>query len=357
MIIKELKKSNRDREYKLCPEHIRDSVVYHYLFEGQSHRWLDANVIGEDAAYSRGYMSMGILHHLGLVNDHKSMFKDMSVLDAVSALEEAEVSDFKRIIMALMRYYHSDYSMEGLEYFVPSSDSPRIIKSVGTSQYTDGVRLEKEYHAVLNPLGTNFYVERGSARPIKVLFNNKVFDAEYRYEEQTDTTKELQIIRFKKELKSEFKKVFPEPIGSFTIQYGSDLNHFVFSHQVVEVQYPEDEEKEYSEGRVAYRKHKTRERNPNLIKRAKERFMKNNDGHLYCEACGFDFFEVYGERGKEFIEGHHTRLVSELSEGDKTRVEDIAMLCSNCHRMVHRKPILTVDELKKIMKTLKGTIG
>lgn len=255
MIIKELKKSNRDREYKLYPEHIRDSVVYHYLFEGQSHRWLDANVIGEDAAYSRGYMSMGILHHLGLVNDHKSMFKDMSVLDAVSALEEAEVSDFKRIIMALMRYYHSDYSMEGLEYFVPSSDSPRIIKSVGTSQYTDGVRLEKEY----------------------------------------------------------------------------------------------------SEGRVAYRKHKTRERNPNLIKRAKERFMKNNDGRLYCEACGFDFFEIYGERGKEFIEGHHTRLVSELSEGDKTRVEDIAMLCSNCHRMVHRKPILTVDELKKIMKTLKGT--
>jgi hypothetical protein len=150
---------------------------------------------------------------------------------------------------------------------------------------------------------------------------------EYRYEGQTDKTKELQSIRFKKELKSEFKKVFPEPSGSFTIQYGMDLNHFVFTHQVVEVQYPEDEEKEYSEGKIAYRKHKTRERNLKVIKDAKERFIRKNIGRLYCEACGFDFFDVYGERGKDFIEGHHTKLVSELSDGDKTRVEDIAMLC------------------------------
>lgn len=59
---------------------------------------------------------------------------------------------------------------------------------------------------------------------------------------------------------------------------------------------------------------------------AKERFMRNNNGRLYCEACGFDFSEVYRERGKNFIEGHHTKLVSELSDGDKKRVEDIALL-------------------------------
>jgi hypothetical protein len=155
------------------------------------------------------------------------------------------------------------------------------------------------------------------------LFNNKLFDAEYRYKGQTDKSKELQSIRFKKELKSEFKKVFPEPFGSFTIQYGLDLNHFVFTHQVVEVQYSEDQEKEYAEGRIAYRKHKTRERNPKVIKDVKECLMRNNNGRLYCEAYGFDFLNVYGERGKDFIEGHHTKLVSELSDGDKTRVEDV----------------------------------
>ena len=351
MIISKLKPSKRDREYKLCPEHIRDSIVYSYLFEGQSHRWLDANVIGEDSAYSRGYMSMGVLHHLGLINDHKGIFKEVSVLDAVKLLEESNASDFKRIIMALMRYYHDDYSLEGLEYFIPSKHSPRIVKRVGSSQYTDGVRIEKEFHGVLNPIGTDYYTKRGTARAIKVLFNNRVFDAEYRYEGQTDKTKELQSIRFKKELKSEFKSVFPEPVGSFTIQHGVDVNHFVFNHEVIEIQYPEEEEKEYSEGRVAYRKHKTRERNPKVIKDAKKRFMRNNNGRLYCESCGFDFFEVYGDRGEDFIEGHHTKLVSELTDVDKTKVEDIAMLCSNCHRMVHRKPILTVEELSKLLKT------
>lgn len=350
VIIKELKPNKRDREYKLCPEHIRDSVVYYYLFKGESHRWLDDNVIGQDPSYSRGYMAMGVLHHLGLVNDHKGMFKDKTVLEAITLLEESKVSDFKKVIMSLLRYHHNDYSLDGFKYFNPSKDSPQIVKTVGTSQYTDGVRIEKEYHDILNPIGTEYYTERGSARQIKVLFNNKVFNAEYRYEGQTDIGKELQSIRFKKELKSEFEKVFPEPIGSFTIQYGQDLNHFVFTHQVVEVQYPEDEEKEYFEGRTAYRKHKTRERNPIVIKKAKERFMKINNSRLYCEACGFDFYKVYGERGKDFIEGHHAKLVSELSDGDKTRVEDIVMLCSNCHRMVHRKPILTIEQLSEIIE-------
>ncbi|WP_335621821.1 HNH endonuclease [Clostridium argentinense] len=353
MIISQLKLSRRDREYKLCPEHIRDSVVYNYLFKGESHRWLDENVIGQNSSYSRGYMAMGILHYFGLANDHKGIFKDKSIHEAISILEESNVSDFSKIVISLYRYYHNDYTLDGIEYFTPSTDSPQIVKEVGTSQYTDGVRIEKEYHNILNPFGTKFYTERGSARPIKVMFNNKIFDAEYRYEGQLDKSKELQSIRFRKELKSEFKRVFPELNGTFTIQYGYDLNHFVFTHQAKEIYYPEDEENEYFEGKIAFRKHRTRERNPKVIKKAKERFMKINNGRLFCEACGFDFFEVYGERGKDFIEGHHTKFVSELSDGDMTRVEDIAMLCSNCHRMIHRKSVLTVSELAEKVEDIK----
>jgi predicted HNH restriction endonuclease len=63
-----------------------------------------------------------------------------------------------------------------------------------------------------------------------------------------------------------------------------------------------------------------------VIKDAKECFMRKNNGRLYSEACGFDFFNVYGERGKNFIEVHHTKLVSELSNEDKTRVRDVAMI-------------------------------
>ncbi|OAB44172.1 HNH endonuclease [Paenibacillus glacialis] len=105
-----------------------------------------------------------------------------------------------------------------------------------------------------------------------------------------------------------------------------------------------DEGKEYPEGRIAYVLHRKIERKPQLIKDAKELFIKKN-GRLYCEACGFDFLEKYGERGSEFIEGHHKKLVSEMKVGEKTKIEDIAMLCSNCHRMIHKKPLLSVAKL------------
>jgi len=73
-----------------------------------------------------------------------------------------------------------------------------------------------------------------------------------------------------------------------------------------------------------------------------------------CMVCGFDFEERYGERGKGFIEVHHLTPVSEL--GSNTKVNstiDLAVVCSNCHRMIHRQKdnILSLGELKKLIKT------
>ncbi|WFD09028.1 HNH endonuclease [Tepidibacter hydrothermalis] len=238
-----------------------------------------------------------------------------------------------------------------LDVFTINIDSPILLKEVGTSQYTDGVRIEKEFHLILNPPDSPFYVERGQARKIKVLFNNKIFEAEYRYENQARKDIELQSIRFKKDLKEEFRKVFPIPEGQFSIQIGEDLNHFVFNHLVEldTIDY-EDEAKGYVEGKKAYRTHKIIERNQQVIKKSKVLFIKKHNGKLYCEACGFNFTEVYGDRGKDFIEGHHKKLVSQMKEGEKTRTEDIAMLCSNCHRMIHRKPLLSVEELSELIR-------
>lgn len=103
---------------------------------------------------------------------------------------------------------------------------------------------------------------------------------------------------------------------------------------------------EYKEGKEKLRLHKIRERDPQLIKEAKKRF-KMKHGQLFCEACGINFEKVYGERGKDFIEGHHKKPISEMKEGETTKVEDIGMLCSNCHRMIHRIPMISIEELKK----------
>lgn len=106
----------------------------------------------------------------------------------------------------------------------------------------------------------------------------------------------------------------------------------------------------FSEGRKLLRKHICRERNHALIVKAKEKFKEEHDGKIYCEVCDFDFFVNYGELGEGFIEAHHTKAVSEMAEGERTDVKDIAMVCSNCHSMLHRrKPWLNRDELKKIM--------
>ena len=66
-------------------------------------------------------------------------------------------------------------------------------------------------------------------------------------------------------------------------------------------------------------------------------------------ACGFDFAAAYGDRGEGFIEAHHKVPVSQMREGDKTQVQDIAMLCSNCHRMIHRAPLMTVEKLAALV--------
>ena len=64
--------------------------------------------------------------------------------------------------------------------------------------------------------------------------------------------------------------------------------------------------------------------------------------------CGFDFVKTYGEIGNNFIEAHHIKPISKMKDGDKTKIEDIVMVCSNCHSMMHRnKPWLTVEQLKK----------
>lgn len=72
-----------------------------------------------------------------------------------------------------------------------------------------------------------------------------------------------------------------------------------------------------------------------------------------CMACGFDFESKYGELGKDFIEVHHTvPLHSRDEEVDVNPKTDLICVCSNCHRMIHRKKgvVLSLVELKRIIR-------
>ena len=120
----------------------------------------------------------------------------------------------------------------------------------------------------------------------------------------------------------------------------------------------EDDEAGFPEGREIYLQHRSRERNPAIVALAKQRFEQKH-GKLICQACGFDFEREYGAVGKGFIEAHHVVAVSELPKSARTKVEDIALLCSNCHRMVHRRrPWLKIEQLTEIrVKKTPGAVG
>ncbi|MDE0591591.1 HNH endonuclease [Halocynthiibacter sp. C4] len=111
----------------------------------------------------------------------------------------------------------------------------------------------------------------------------------------------------------------------------------------------DDDETEALEGRLASRVHRYRERSQKIVHEKKRSFHAKH-GALFCEACGFNFETVYGARGEHFIECHHTLPVSEMEAAAKTKLNELALLCANCHRMVHAKrPWLSVEELREIL--------
>lgn len=107
---------------------------------------------------------------------------------------------------------------------------------------------------------------------------------------------------------------------------------------------------EGSEGAVRLVTHLRRERDRSLVE-AKKRAVLATRGNLSCEACGFDFAVVYGDIGDSFCEVHHLTPLSASSESTTTTLNDLAVLCSNCHRIIHRStPMLSVAELSALIR-------
>jgi hypothetical protein len=105
----------------------------------------------------------------------------------------------------------------------------------------------------------------------------------------------------------------------------------------------------FEEGATLERRHKTIERNRDLVQAAKAVWMQR-DPELHCSVCKFSFVERYGQRGESFIEAHHVTPLSDL--GGVSRMNsaaELAPVCSNCHRMLHREPPASLDELRTML--------
>ncbi|GAA1441800.1 HNH endonuclease [Nocardiopsis tropica] len=111
----------------------------------------------------------------------------------------------------------------------------------------------------------------------------------------------------------------------------------------------EAEEGSAMEGRLLLRAHRVRERNPKP-KKAKLAQVRRKGLLIACEVCSFDFGRFYGPHGEGYIECHHVVPLHYIGESE-TRSADLALLCSNCHRMIHRgKQWLTPEQLRELVE-------
>lgn len=112
-----------------------------------------------------------------------------------------------------------------------------------------------------------------------------------------------------------------------------------------------------TEGNPRLVKHLRRERNSAIVKAKKDTILRAT-GKLCCEACGFDFKEVYGKNGDGFCEVHHLQPLSKADGVVKTELGDLAIVCSNCHRIIHRTdPMLSISSLAKHLQCKRAKPG
>lgn len=105
-----------------------------------------------------------------------------------------------------------------------------------------------------------------------------------------------------------------------------------------------------TEGTARLVTHLCRERNRAIVEAKKATILKVK-GHLCCEVCNFDFSATYGALGEGFCEVHHLVPLSASSDSVATTLDDLAILCSNCHRIIHRAdPMLSVSQLSEVVR-------
>ena len=101
-----------------------------------------------------------------------------------------------------------------------------------------------------------------------------------------------------------------------------------------------------------YAFHRKVERNRTAAKQAKKFHG------TVCQACDLDFEKRYGATGKGFIEAHHLKAISTLEEGVAVTYDvaaDFAVLCANCHRMIHRSEDPSdLNKFREMVQSIKS---
>lgn len=82
---------------------------------------------------------------------------------------------------------------------------------------------------------------------------------------------------------------------------------------------------------------RSRQRNPRLRRTALE--LANG----VCEVCHVNFRAVGGGLGEHCLVVHHTKQLKDTDQPVETRVRDLAVVCANCHMMIHSNRLKAIS--------------
>lgn len=184
--------------------------------------------------------------------------------------------------------------------------------------------------------------EKGNVA-VTLSYNNKAYSAHFAPDPK-ERTRLSWLSDFKDCLHSFFPKKNKSNGKMRLVKMASDTYQIELvqpSFKSIEKALAEDQKEDEKELEVAaphlekkqYSLHRKVDRNSKLIKE-----VKRHKGYC-CEACGMSFTNIYGSIGDEFIEAHHLIPLSTLEANMSVQydpIKDFAVLCSNCHRMIHK---------------------
>jgi hypothetical protein len=108
------------------------------------------------------------------------------------------------------------------------------------------------------------------------------------------------------------------------------------------------------EGELKRRMITHRHREHSLRKAKIEAALHTGGGRLVCQVpgCGFDFRRTYGQLGDGYAHVHHIRPLAEYDGTGNTCLDDLAVVCANCHAMIHRggecRPLTELIQMGKM---------
>jgi hypothetical protein len=88
---------------------------------------------------------------------------------------------------------------------------------------------------------------------------------------------------------------------------------------------------------------RSRRRNAKL----RETAILNSNG--FCEGCGVNFWRKSGGLGRHCLVVHHKNQLKDRDEPRETKLSELAVVCANCHMMIHADPqrAMKLSELRK----------